>query len=423
MKLLKTIVFTLTCLFFSYISVHAQDDALQREMKIAESILGEIFTAEPQPPIPFLFARSGHVSSEYLPGYGVHLSVGENLSSGSVQVSGSVRIERKNGEEETVESNSTHESVEEKVMEYITGYASTMQSLPENEVLRISYGLKRNFDGSIAVITGLNEYTHSIPKLSFVVKADDLKRHREGRISDDQLLDRVEIQELKEFEDIRDLNIFASVLETSLNSAEAEHLRVNRKPSYEYLPGLGAQFYVTISGRSSFNFSGLFEMAREIDSLDFDDIDIQLDLGNMNSGNGADGSFMFRMPDSTQFKFNMDSLSFHSEEIRNRIAEVRERSEELRKRGEEVRSEIEIQMNQQNSEDLSGDVKLLKNAILEAIQDYGSTLRTLKDDEMLSITIDWRGRNESLPGQTKIRISKQDLMNGNDPIIEDLSRR
>lgn len=424
MKILKFIVYTLTCLFLSFISVQAQNEALEREMRVAESILGELFTEVPEPPIPFLFARNGHVSSEYLPSYGVHLSVGENLSSGKIRVSGSVRIERNQSiEDETVESHSTREAIEEKVMEYITQYASTMQSLPEDEVLRISYGLKRSFDGSIAVITGLQEYTHSVPKLSFVVKSEDLKLHREGRVSDRQLRDRVEKQDLSEYGDVRDLNIFASVLETSINSTDTEHLRVTRKPTYEYLPGFGANFYVTMSGRSSFNFSGLFEMAREIDSLDFDNIDINIDLGNITTENSGAGSFRFRMPDSTRFEFNMDSLAFDSEEFRNRIAEVRERSEELRKRGEEVRSEIEIQMKQQQSEDLSEDVEKIKEAILDTIQDYGSTLRTLNNDEMLLITIDWRGRNESLPGQTKIRISKQDLLNGNEPFVEDLSRR
>lgn len=425
MKFLKTIVYTLMCLLLTSISVQAQDEALEREMRIAESILGEIFTAVPQPPIPFLFARNGHVSSEYLPGYGVHLSVGENLSSRSISVSGSVRIERNssNEESETIESHSTSEAIEEKIMEYITQYASTMQSLPEDEVLRISYGLKRTSNATFAVITGLQEYTHDIPKLSFVVKSEDLKQHREGNLSDRQLLDRVEKQDLKEYSDIRDLNIFASVLETSLNSTETEHLRVNRAPSYEYLPGLGVQYYMTISGQSSFNFPGLFEMAREIDSLNFDDFDINIDLGDLSNDSTRSSTFTFRMPDSASFEFNMDSLRFDSEEFRKQIEEVRQRSEEIRQRGEEVRSEIEIQMSQQNSADLSGDVEKIKAAILETIQDYGSTLRTLKNNEMLLITIDWRGRNESLPDQTKIRISKQDLLNGNQPAMEDLSRR
>lgn len=424
MKIFKIIVYTLIGLALSNISVQAQDEALQREMRIAESILGEIFTAVPENPIPVLFARSGHVSSEYIPGYGVHLSVGESISSRSISVSGTVRIERNNSDEdEVVESHSTSEAVEEKIIEYFTQYASTMQSLPEDEVVRVSYGLKRTTNARIAVITGLREYTHDIPKLSFIVKSEDLQRHQEGRISDSQLLDRVEKQDLKEYADIRNLNIFASVLETSLNSTDTEHLQVNRKPSYDYLPGLGAHFFVNISSRSSFNFSGLFEMAREIDSLNFDDFDINIDLGDITGGSSSAGTFRFQMPDSSRFEFNMDSLVFNSEEYQSRMAEVRERSEELRRRGEQVRSEIEIQMNQQNSADLTDDVQKIKTAILETMKEYGSTLRTLNDNEMLMITIDWRGRNESLPGQTKIRISKSDLLNGNDPVMEDLSRR
>lgn len=397
---------------------------MQREMRIAESILSEIFTSNSQPSFPSIFGRSGHITSEYIPGYGVQFSVGESIAAGSIRVSGKVRIERKDSDEnETVDSSSTSEAVEQKIIEYITQYASSLQSLPESEFLRISYGLKRSTDGSIAIITGLQEYTMDIPKLSFTVSSEDLKLHREGRISDSQLQDRIKKQDLSEVDEKRDFNIFASVLETSLNSSETEQLRVNRKPSYDYLPELGVHFHVNISGRSSFNFSGLFEMAREIDSLNFDDVDINIDLGDLTSDSARSNTFAFRMPDSSGFEFNMDSIRFDSEEFRKQIAEVRRQSEELRKRGEEVRSEIEIQMNQQNNVDLTDDVEKIKSALLETIQDYGNTLSSLQGDELLQITINWRGRNESLPNQTKIRIKKSDLLNGVEPKIEDLSRR
>ncbi len=423
MKAFNIFVCTLIFLALSFNTVLAQDEALQREMRIAESILGEIFTGEVQSPIPISWARTAHVSSEYIPGYGVHLSAGENISSGSIRVSGTVRIERKDGDNETVESRSSSEEIEKKIMEYITQYASTMQSLQEDEVLRISYGLRRATDGSIAIFTGLQEYTMDIPKLSFVVKSEDLRQHREGRISDEQLMDRVEKQDLSELQDIRDFNIFSTVLEASLNSADTEQLRVNRKPAYDYLPGLGVHFHVNISGRSGFNFAPLFDMAREIDGLDFDDVDINIDLGNISSGESREGRFSFRIPDSLGFEFNLDSLNINSEEFQKRMAEVRERSEEMRKRGEEVRSEIEIQMSQQNRADLSADVEKIKSALIETIRDYGSTLSSLQSDELLRITLNWSGRNESLPRQTVVRITKQNLLNGAEPVMEDLSRR
>jgi len=424
MKRLKPTFFILTCLLISITSVQAQNDALQREINIAESILNEIFTSDDQPNFPLFGDRSGHISTDYIPGYGVHFSVGENISARSLSVSGTIRIESNSGRDLNEEDHSvTADAVEEKIMEYITEYASAIQSLPDNESVRVSYGLRTGVNRVIAVFSDLEEYTADIPKLTFVVNGSDLKQHREGQISDDQLVSRVQKTDLSEMDEKRDLNIFASVLESSLNSSVTEQLSVNQKPRYEYLPGLGVHYQVNVSMKSSFNFSGLMDWAKEIDSLNFDDIDIQIDLGDLRSGQDSNGTFIFNMPDSGRFEFNMDTLNFNSEQFQERIAEIRQHSEEMRKRGEQVRSEIEIRMNQQNSVDLTEDVEKIKSVITETIRDYGTTLNSLQNGELLRITLNWRGQNNTMPEKTKIRISKSDLMNGNDPVMEDLSRR
>ncbi|MDZ7754811.1 hypothetical protein [Rhodohalobacter sp.] len=424
MKQLKTTFLTLACLLMTVVSVQAQNDALQREINIAESILNEIFTSDDQPDFPLFGDRLGHITTDYIPGYGVHFSVGENISASSIRVSGTIRVESNSARDQNGEDRSvTADAVEEKILEYITDYASAIQNLPDDESVRISYGLRSGANRVISVLTNLEEYTADIPKMTFVVNGDDLKRHREGRISDDQLISRVQKTDLSDIEEKRDLNIFASVLESSLNSAGTEHLRVNQKPHYEYLPGLGVHYQVNVSMKSSFNFSGLMDWAREIDSLDFDDVDIQIDFGDLSSERNSDGTFIFNMPDSGRFEFNMDSLNFNSEQFNERIDEIRQHSDEMRKRGEQVRSEIEIRMNQQNSVDLTEDVDKIKSVIAESIRDYGSTLKSLQNGELLRITLNWRGQNDTMPEQTKIRISKSDLMNGNDPVMEDLSRR
>ena len=424
MKRLKPTFFILTCLLISITSVQAQNDALQREINIAESILNEIFTSDDQPNFPLFGDRSGHISTDYIPGYGVHFSVGENISARSLSVSGTIRIESNSGRDLNEEDHSvTADAVEEKIMEYITEYASAIQSLPDNESVRVSYGLRTGMNRVIAVFSDLEEYTADIPKLTFVVNGSDLKQHREGQISDDQLVSRVQKTDLSEMDEKRDLNIFASVLESSLNSSVTEQLSVNQKPRYEYLPGLGVHYQVNVSMKSSFNFSGLMDWAKEIDSLNFDDIDIQIDLGDLRSGQDSNGTFIFNMPDSGRFEFNMDTLNFNSEQFQERIAEIRQHSEEMRKRGEQVRSEIEIRMNQQNSVDLTEDVEKIKSVITETIRDYGTTLNSLQNGELLRITLNWRGQNNTMPEKTKIRISKSDLMNGNDPVMEDFSRR
>ena len=424
MKQLKTTFFTLACLLMTVVSVQAQNDALQREINIAESILNEIFTSDDQPDFPLFGFRSGHITTDYIPGYGVHFSVGENISARSIKISGTFRVESNSVRDQNGENRSvTADAVEEKIMEYITDYASAIQNLPNDESVRISYGLRSGTNRVISVLTNLEGYTADIPKMTFVLNGADLKRHRDGQISDDQLISRVQKTDLSEIEEKRDLNIFASVLESSLNSTDTEHLRVNQKPNYEYLPGLGVHYHVNVSMKSSFNFSGLMDWARKIDSLDFDDIDIQIDFEDLSSESNSDSTFIFNMPDSGRFEFNMDSLNINSEQFKERIDKIRQHSDEMRERSEQVRSEIEIRMNQQNSVDLTDDVDKIKSVIAESIHDYGSTLKSLQNGELLRITLNWRGQNDTMPEQTKIRISKSDLMNGNDPVMEDLSRR
>lgn len=434
MKSIVTLLITIAIISIQFTPAQAQSESLERELAIAESILTEIFKSPSQQPIPAIFGRVGIVSTEYIPRYGVHISIGENISARSIRVSGTVQIQRRDVSEETLESNSTSESVEKKIMEYITQYASSMRSLSDNEVLRISYGLRRTADGSIAIITGLQEYTMDTPKLSFVIKSDDLRRFREGQINESQLRDRVEKQNLSEMESKRDLNIFASVLEATINNTDSKHLKVNRKPTYEYLPGLGAHFHVNVNSGGGFSLANIRGMTQRIDSmadsLNLNDVNIQIDLGDISAGTSYD-ELNFQSPriefrnDSLRVAIRgmSDSLRVHSNELRGQIEVIREQAEVARRQGREIQQQVAFRFAERDTLDLTAETSKLMAELKTTIKDYGSTLSSLGDNEMLMITINWQGRNPTVPERTHIKISKSDLMRGVEPNIEEIRRR
>ena len=68
-----------------------------------------------------------------------------------------------------------------------------------------------------------------------------------------------------------------------------------------------------------------------------------------------------------------------------------------------------ISDNSQNSisdEELLKSRELLEDVGVRTINEYGTTLASLSDDEFLKVTLNWRGRNDVLPQSTHFFIGK-----------------
>lgn len=392
----------------------AQQDRLDRDIRIGERILEEIFTEETEQ-LPVQLPGMNRVHGEYLPGVGVHYVIGRSGGARAIEV---IVRRNRNEDREPADPKITREWLEDRMMEYFTGYARQLRSLPDGEQVRITYSRQPHDSDRF-----FNRDRSELPRITAWVTSDDLRRFEDGNLSEDQLRNRVVIHDLSGEEEKRDLAIFGSVLQTALSSTGSEHLRVSRTPSFEYLPGLGVHYQVNIRQGRGFAIG------------DFGNIEIDLDLENIS----ASIPRVIMDMDSLHLSLRQlnDSLRIHSEDLRRYAEEARREAEaaaeearreaeaageEARRHGVEVRRMYQQAYAEQDTIDLSADVEELMDYLLETIRDYGPTLSSLEDGEMLMITLNWSGRNPTLPEKTQIRITKEDLVSGREPHIE-ITRR
>lgn len=412
MKTIIKIILIILAILLGNKNLFAQNSQIESEIRIAERILEEIFRT-PESGSQVYFPDRKQVQGEYIPGIGIHFRIGSGPA-------GVFYIDRDN-RNSISGSSVTQEWIEEKMLEYFNGYAAQLRSVPDNEQIRITYGSGSGSYRVVIIGQRRENSEKSRPKVTAWATMADIKRFASGNLSESQFRSRLSVTDLTEAEEKRDLNIFASVLEASMNSADTEHLRVRRKPAYEYLPGFGAHFNVNVSTGTGFHFGVLEDMAIELDNADFDDFDVQIDLGEIEI-------------DPPHFEFNPDSLNISVRQFTDSIktitgqikldtAEIRQQAERARQQAEEMRQRIEVRVAERDTLDLTGEAELLMNELRQTIRDYGSTLSSLQDNELLVITVNWEGRNRSLPERTRVQITKSDLLRGAEPDIEEIRRR
>ncbi|PWN05851.1 hypothetical protein [Rhodohalobacter mucosus] len=414
MKTLIKLILIIIAILLGEQQLQAQNanNQIDSQIRIAESILEEIFKSPDSNARNFFPGGQKLVQGEYIPGIGVHFKIDISQSrfymdrDSSKTISGSVV---------------TKEWVEERMLEYYNGYAAQLRSVPDREQVRITYG-SDTINRSVFIIGRRQEISYESPEtITAWASMSDIKAYASGNLSERQFRERLTIQDISEQDERRDLNIFASVLETAMNSAETEHLRVRREPTYEYLPGYGVHYHVRVGTGSSFSFGILEDIAVDLDEADLEDFDIEIDLGDIDV-------------DQNRFEFDLDSMDIsiqrmadsmkvYAEGIRIDTAQLRQHAEQARQQAEQMRQRFELRIAERDSVDLSGDAELMMDELIQTMRDYSGTLASLEEDQLLVITLHWEGRNPSLPERTQIRIIKGDLQRGAEPEIEEIRRR
>ena len=118
-----------------------------------------------------------------------------------------------------------------------------------------------------------------------------------------------------------------------------------------------------------------------------------------------------------------DSIEVFTERLEIDTAEVQRLAEEAQKQVEGFRQRFEVRVAEQDTIDLTGEAEQMLNELKQTLRDYGNTLSSLDNDDLLVVTVYWDGRNNSLPERTQISISKGDLLRGNEPRIDEIRRR
>ena len=426
MKLLRTII-SLLILILSLIlpnQLSAQDNALQQDIRMAETILAEMMS-DNESEFPLRGGNARDVQGEYMEGYGLHFTIGSNINPRRITFD---RTRDRSRGEESAESRSPEEArdrMESIMRNFLQDYTVVARHLDENENVRVSYGLPGEFSVQRILRHHRDGSTDKmeIPKLSAVVSVGDVMSYRGGNMSDEEFQQRIRIEDLSDVEYGEDLSIFSSILKSSLDRAELEHLRVQREPEFQYIPGMGVHYKVNLHNRPFLRFPEIRRVARMIDQQDLDDVDVNIDLGEVE----FDGEKMrFETP---QIDFKMDtirinlgnvsdSLNINFEEMRRQLEETRQHLEKSR---DQLQQHFRFDIADRDTIDYSEDKEKVMNRVTKTLEDYGQTLRSLGENEFLTITINWRGRD--LPERTVIRISREDLFFGRDAVIKDHERR
>lgn len=398
-------VLVLILMLFSGLLFAQSGDKYSRDIRIAEGIIAELFEGEDSRTT----YRSRHirdVTGRYISGYGIHFNIRASLTPATVRVvlqgHAEIHIDEDSDIEEIRELG--REFIEKRSMEYLKNYASLFKDLPDDEVIRLTIGPHNYGPRTFVVRPGPANNRRSVTNLTAWAKASDIRAFDTNSISEEEFESRVSVLNLDEQEAKRDQTVFASILQTSLDDVSDE-IRVRRTPATEYLPGLGLNYSVNASLRSAglFNFDDIQinEFRIEMDSLsiDFSNVVRDMDFDNL-------ASFAERM-DSLYSRRGADASS---DSLRQSLRS-------------QLRSVNNQQQNSISQEELREMIDQFHDELIRTVRDYGTTLRSLGDEEMLMITVYWSGRHSALPARTELRIQKSDILNGSDSDIMEYSRR
>lgn len=389
-------VMLLSMLFGAVLSVAAQNDRTERDIRIGERVLEELFRAEDTGQT-FWRVTGGTVRGDLLPGTGIHFRVGGS--------GWNIALMSRDGESRRTDI--SREWIEERMADYFLGYASQLSGLGDDEQIRITFNTtQQEAERFFGRDSGRDEL-----RVTGWVTVRDLNEHVAGSLSDNQLRERIEFREIEPLSSYRDLDIFAGVIETAVKSSGAEHLTITRKPGAEVLPGLGVHYRVQIRAGSG-PFGTMFRVLG--DQVRTPAVQIEMDSGDL--------------------RIHTDSIRVRVGELEEIARENRELLKQLRESGtltgestENIQREIaglrrSLDSAQQDTVDLRPEADLILDTLREVMRDYAPTLSSLGDGDLIMVTISWAGRNPSLPATTDIRTTKEDLFFDRDWNIRERER-
>ena len=386
-----------------------------RDIRIAEGILAELFDAK-ETGFTLRGANVRGVTGEYIPGYGVHFKIGANIHPQTLRViiRGHAQIERDEEQDAPASAEENRAFIEDRFMEYFKNYASLLRGIPKDEVVRLTFGDNSSAHTVLSFPPRPERQRDAVPAMTSWASVSDINAFSEGNLSDEEFEARIQIKDLSQEETERDQEVFASILETALNQAGTENLRVRRSPRVEYLPGLGLNYQVHVSLRS-WPFMGDFNL---------DGLEIHLDSLAIGLSELSDNLDEHLLPMAEK----LDSIFNPQHRNASRDSLVRAYRDSVRAQRENQQRSVRAFRrdrveNQFSEEEILDEIDKLHEELKQTVMEYGQTLRSLQDDEMLIITLHWSGRHPALPQRSELRIRKADLLDGKEPEIQVIARK
>ncbi|MDR9419268.1 hypothetical protein [Gracilimonas sp.] len=353
---------------------------MNRDIKIMENVLGELFKIESESKkqksdapgevrirsisnnfaVSSLGSRGNQVSGNYIPGYGIIFKVPYLLSTNISSIS----VVKNEGEqsisfyydsdENSGDNQVTEETVVQRITNFLKDYAPTIGQLADDEQVTIVYGEKKDSSPTVRIFNLSGEKEEEteidpIPVITVSAKASDLTSLRSGRLSSDNFEDRLLISKKDGNEKERlDLEVMANILETAFEDGDETgfHLVNSNSLSYVTIDGFGVHY-----------------------TLD------------MHRGHGLQ-----TLPFGTITSFGQ-SGSAEAEESAQKIREARE------KRDNEMKFEYQ---------NLTEQMKTY-------LVDYGRTLNSLNNEQFIIVSVNITDYRDIVPAQVNFQLQKSVL--------------
>jgi hypothetical protein len=374
-------------------------EEMEQDLRISESILEEMFDIRTNRFVQYHRGGDG-VAGQYIPGYGIHFRINAALDSTPeavrVNVTGHAQIERAEEPDSTQKTKNERAIVEERFMDYFKNYASLLRNIPDSEFVRLSFGV-----GVIPLQGSFFDNHHTgRPTLTAWARMADIRSFTKGTLAEPEFENRIQVEDLSSVETPTDQDVFRSILETAMEKADVEHIQLRRTSGPEYLNGFGLSYQVSAS-LSAFPFwgEGLRDLDIRVDSLATTWSDALQTIGQKLTPMAVRIDSMFN---PGKYNGNTDSLiSAYQDSIRESTRSLRIHLEKENLPDEVVRKEISA----------------IHDKLADTVADYGHTLRSLDDEELLMITIHWNSRHPEMPIRSELRIRKSELISGTSPEI------
>lgn len=357
---------------------------MNRDINIMENILEEMFKTSTRNSGASgayvfgedLFLRSSRgIRGTHLPGYGVIFTIPYRIGPhiiGLRDESGGQTTYEYRFEYESDNANSTditEESIVERINEFLRDYGSTIGQLGSQDHVMVVFGANRSNRSSRVFAFGGDESSRKdpIPTISVAARKQDLDAYRSGRITEQQLQDRLTVAKASESDQKQlDMQVMANIFETAFKQSDGKGFRINGSVSHLKLDNFGALFFFDVSY--------------------------------------FDRDPRFFVPTAPRISIWSDS----GEENENEEEERVEITQEIRRETEQMEKEQKQRMAERN-EAINAAYTSLKNQLKEIIVDYGRTISSIETDQHLMVSVSLSGSGDELPGRLEMRVPKSVL--------------
>ncbi len=386
---LWTLAGALTLFFLQTPSILAQTTRkvdfarMERDLDIMEGILDKLCFEEQD----FGLSRN-RTRGLYLPGLGVLFQIDQ---SGLFTVRLKTRKSERGREEEEVTVTAQPKAEREKeeilqpIFEFLGSYADAIGQLQPQDKIVVIYGSgARRFPGFSEFQLFMAGGEKAPSSWAVIATRKDISDLHRGRIDEKQFRRRLNVVELgRQPKKLPDLRIMASVLQTGFSGYEDQSFRISGDVDYFHLPDFGAVFLFDVQYSSSRSF------------------DVFVNLEGMQK--------------------NLEAYKKAMQEYNRQMQRYSEQMQKAVKRGETppaapVAPVPPVQAwahttvkDSLRSQHMTEAFTRFQDQLRQYLLDYGRTLRVVKPQQWVVVSVKTRRRYEGLPRRMVMQVKKADL--------------